>query len=54
MLDPSRNMSKYRQLLKSDFIQPPIIPFFPLCQKDLTFIKEPNDSIVEGLVRTIK
>lgn len=43
-------MSKYRQLLKSDFIIPPIIPFFPLCQKDLTFIKEPNDSIVEGLV----
>jgi Rap guanine nucleotide exchange factor 2 len=43
-------MLKYRQMLKGDFIQPPIIPFFPLCQKDLTFIKEPNDSIVEGLV----
>ena len=49
-LDPTRNMLKYRQMLKGDFIQPPIIPFFPLCQKDLTFIKEPNDSIVEGLV----
>lgn len=26
------------------------IPFFPLCQKDLTFIQEPGETITDGLI----
>ncbi|XP_022902879.1 rap guanine nucleotide exchange factor 6 isoform X4 [Onthophagus taurus] len=48
LMDPSRNMSKYRQLVSSD--QPPIIPFYPVVKKDLTFIHLGNDSKVENLV----
>ncbi|XP_052266467.1 rap guanine nucleotide exchange factor 6-like isoform X4 [Dreissena polymorpha] len=50
LLDPSRNMSKYRNLLSSPFVQPPMLPFFPVVSKDLTFIDLGNDSKVEGLV----
>ncbi|XP_076227228.1 rap guanine nucleotide exchange factor 2 isoform X8 [Nomia melanderi] len=50
LMDPSRNMSKYRQLVASEQTQPPIIPFYPVVKKDLTFIHLGNDSIVEGLV----
>nr|CAD7197142.1 unnamed protein product [Timema douglasi] len=40
LMDPSRNMSKYRQL----------IPFYPVVKKDLTFIHLGNDSKVEDLI----
>ncbi|XP_024938067.1 rap guanine nucleotide exchange factor 2 isoform X6 [Cephus cinctus] len=50
LMDPSRNMSKYRQLVASEQTQPPIIPFYPVVKKDLTFIHLGNDSRVEGLV----
>ncbi|KAJ1521489.1 hypothetical protein ONE63_003154 [Megalurothrips usitatus] len=50
LMDPSRNMSKYRQLVSSEQAQPPIIPFYPVVKKDLTFINLGNDSKVEGLV----
>ncbi|XP_065348320.1 rap guanine nucleotide exchange factor 2 isoform X2 [Cloeon dipterum] len=50
LMDPSRNMSKYRQLISSEQSQPPVIPFYPVVKKDLTFIKLGNDSKVEGLV----
>ncbi|XP_060559631.1 rap guanine nucleotide exchange factor 6-like isoform X10 [Ruditapes philippinarum] len=50
LMDPSRNMSKYRNLLSSQFVQPPTIPFFPVVNKDLTFIDLGNDSKVDGLV----
>ncbi|XP_067008888.1 rap guanine nucleotide exchange factor 2 [Anabrus simplex] len=50
LMDPSRNMSKYRQLISSEQSQPPIIPFYPVVKKDLTFIHLGNDSRVEGLV----
>ncbi|XP_059489426.1 rap guanine nucleotide exchange factor 2 isoform X2 [Neocloeon triangulifer] len=50
LMDPSRNMSKYRQLINSEQSQPPVIPFYPVVKKDLTFIKLGNDSKVEGLV----
>ncbi|XP_023318481.1 rap guanine nucleotide exchange factor 2-like isoform X13 [Trichogramma pretiosum] len=51
LMDPSRNMSKYRQLVASEQTQPaPIIPFYPVVKKDLTFIHLGNDSEVEGLV----
>ncbi|XP_076440019.1 rap guanine nucleotide exchange factor 2-like [Babylonia areolata] len=50
LMDPSRNMAKYRNLLNSEHIQPPVIPIFPVVKKDLTFIHLGNDSYVEGLV----
>jgi hypothetical protein len=50
LLDPSFNMDKYRQLLRNETIQPPIIPFFPICQKDLYFIKELGETNIQGLV----
>nr|XP_018902577.1 PREDICTED: rap guanine nucleotide exchange factor 2 isoform X3 [Bemisia tabaci] len=50
LMDPSRNMSKYRQLISSEQTQPPIIPFYPVVKKDLTFIHLGNDSRVEGLI----
>ncbi|XP_075217382.1 PDZ domain-containing guanine nucleotide exchange factor isoform X2 [Lycorma delicatula] len=50
LMDPSRNMSKYRQLISSEQSQPPIIPFYPVVKKDLTFIHLGNDSRVEGLI----
>ncbi|XP_072745032.1 rap guanine nucleotide exchange factor 2 isoform X6 [Anoplolepis gracilipes] len=50
LMDPSRNMSKYRQLVASEQTQPPIIPFYPVVKKDLTFTHLGNDTRVEGLV----
>ncbi|KAL4239412.1 hypothetical protein ACF0H5_000227 [Mactra antiquata] len=50
LMDPSRNMSKYRNLLSCQFVQPPMLPFFPVVNKDLTFIDLGNDSCVEELV----
>jgi Rap guanine nucleotide exchange factor 2 len=50
LLDPSFNMVKYRQLVKSESIQPPIIPFFPICQKDLYFIKEFGETQIDGMI----
>ncbi|XP_058049634.1 rap guanine nucleotide exchange factor 2 isoform X4 [Ahaetulla prasina] len=50
LFDPSRNMAKYRNVLNSQNLQPPIIPLFPVIKKDLTFLHEGNDSKVEGLV----
>lgn len=40
LFDPSRNMAKYRNLLNSQNLQPPIIPLFPVIKKDLTFLHE--------------
>ncbi|KAM6970037.1 rap guanine nucleotide exchange factor 6 [Aplochiton taeniatus] len=50
MFDPSRNMAKYRNILSSQSMHPPIIPLFPVVKKDLTFLHEGNDSNVDGLV----
>ncbi|XP_054743010.1 rap guanine nucleotide exchange factor 2 isoform X2 [Anastrepha obliqua] len=51
LMDPSRNMSKYRQLVSSELLaQHPIIPFYPIVKKDLTFIHLGNDTRVEGLI----
>lgn len=50
-MDPSRNMSKYRQLVLTELIdQQPIIPFYPIVKKDLTFIHLGNDTYVESLI----
>ncbi|KAK6187380.1 hypothetical protein SNE40_005425 [Patella caerulea] len=50
LMDPSRNMAKYRNLIMSDHVQSPMLPFFPVVKKDLTFIELGNDSEVEGLI----
>lgn len=51
LMDPSRNMSKYRQLVAAEMLsQHPIIPFYPVVKKDLTFIHLGNDTKVENLV----
>ncbi|XP_069123814.1 rap guanine nucleotide exchange factor 6-like isoform X8 [Argopecten irradians] len=50
LMDPSRNMSKYRNLISSDNCQSPMLPFFPVVKKDLTFIHLANDSYVDSLV----
>ncbi|KAG8191865.1 hypothetical protein JTE90_019800 [Oedothorax gibbosus] len=50
LMDPSRNMCKYRNLLNSEHTQPPIIPFYPVVKKDLTFIHLGNDTFVDSLV----
>lgn len=51
LMDPSRNMSKYRQLISTEMNeQHPIIPFYPIVKKDLTFIHEGNRTHVESMV----
>ncbi|XP_022246938.1 rap guanine nucleotide exchange factor 6-like isoform X4 [Limulus polyphemus] len=50
LMDPSRNMCKYRTLISSEHTHPPMIPFYPVVKKDLTFIHLGNDTKVEGLV----
>merc|ERR1712241_711029 len=50
LMDPSRNMSRYRNLVNGEDVQPPIVPFYPVVKKDLTFIHLANDTSVDGLV----
>ena len=50
LMDPSRNMSRYRNLINADNVQPPIIPFYPVVKKDLTFIHLGNHSKVDGMI----
>ena len=50
LMDPSRNMSRYRNLVNGDDVQPPVIPFYPVVKKDLTFIHLANDRVIDGLV----
>lgn len=51
LMDPSRNMSKYRQLVVMELVQKrSIIPFYPVVKKDLTFIHLGNDSRIDGLI----
>lgn len=50
LMDPSRNMSKYRQLVTTEQCRSPVIPFYPVVKKDLTFIHLGNDTKVDGMV----
>uniref|UniRef100_A0A915JDW7 Uncharacterized protein n=1 Tax=Romanomermis culicivorax TaxID=13658 RepID=A0A915JDW7_ROMCU len=50
LLDPSRNMSKYRQHLIQTSCEPPVIPLFPVVRKDLYFIHECNATFCDGLI----
>ena len=48
IMDPSRNMCRYRTLVTR--LHPPLIPFYPVVHKDLSFIHFGNDTLVDGLV----
>lgn len=48
LMDPSRNMCRYRTLVTR--LHPPLIPFYPVVHKDLSFIHFGNDTLVDGLV----
>ncbi|KAJ3064993.1 Rap guanine nucleotide exchange factor 2 [Podochytrium sp. JEL0797] len=48
IIDPSRNMKNYRDLLIKAV--PPIVPFLPIYLKDLTFMNDGNAKIVEGMI----
>ena len=50
LMDPSRNMSRYRNLVNGEDVQPPIVPFYPVVKKDLTFIHLANDTKIDELV----
>eukprot|EP00051_Salpingoeca_urceolata_P031167 m.10573 g.10573 ORF g.10573 m.10573 type:complete len:1495 (+) comp3816_c1_seq1:325-4809(+) len=50
LMDPSRNMARYRNMLQHAVEQPPLVPFFPLLMKDLAFMHEGNKSKIDGLV----
>ena len=47
-MTPFHNMAKYRELLRTS--SPPLIPFFPITKKDLTFLYDGNETQVGGLV----
>ena len=47
-MDPTRNFVKYRYLLKVS--DQPLIPYFPVAKKGLTFFYLGNDSMVENMV----
>ena len=48
LMNPSHNMFNYRRLLKP--AKAPIIPFFPVLKKDITFLYLGNNNKVDGLV----
>ncbi|VDK71703.1 unnamed protein product, partial [Onchocerca ochengi] len=50
LVDPSRNMSKYRQHLAIVSQEPPVIPIYPVLKKDLTFSHEGNPTYCEKLI----
>ncbi len=39
-MDPTRNMQRYRNLFHTACHAPPVVPFFALFMKDLTFMRE--------------
>jgi len=48
LMNPGRNMGKYRRLLADG--QTPMIPFYPIVRKDLTFIDLGNSTTMDNLV----
>uniref|UniRef100_A0A914ZP81 Rap guanine nucleotide exchange factor 2 n=2 Tax=Parascaris univalens TaxID=6257 RepID=A0A914ZP81_PARUN len=50
LVDPSRNMSKYRQHLSEVSHEPPVVPMYPVLKKDLTFSHEGNPTYCGKLV----
>ena len=47
-MNPFHNMAKYRELQR--ITSPPLVPFFPIIKKDLTFLYDGNETQVDGLV----
>ena len=47
-MNPFHNMYRYRELQRNT--KPPLIPFFPIIKKDLTFLYDGNDSKINGLI----
>ena len=54
LMDPSRNMAKYRALLEMAKQTPPWVPFFPMVMKDITFLYDGNKNSKDGLVNVDK
>uniref|UniRef100_A0A914CBY5 Rap guanine nucleotide exchange factor n=1 Tax=Acrobeloides nanus TaxID=290746 RepID=A0A914CBY5_9BILA len=50
LIDPSRNMSKYRQHLATVALDPPVVPIYPVLRKDLIFSHEANPTYCDKLV----
>lgn len=50
LMDPTRNMSRYRVLVYGKAACMPLLPFFPVIKKDLMFMYLGNDSVVNSLV----
>ena len=50
VLDPSRNMSRYRNLLSAYKGSSPVIPIFPIFMKDLTVYHLGNESKIDNLI----
>uniref|UniRef100_A0A914GUX5 Rap guanine nucleotide exchange factor 2 n=1 Tax=Globodera rostochiensis TaxID=31243 RepID=A0A914GUX5_GLORO len=48
LMDPSRNMSRYRQHLAQFAQDPPVIPIYPILRKDLIFAHEANPTFCNG------
>jgi Rap guanine nucleotide exchange factor 2 len=54
IMDPSRNFSRYRNLIKCESTRPPLIPIYPMVSKDLAFVDIGNKTRVEGLINMEK
>ncbi|MFH4975287.1 hypothetical protein AB6A40_001996 [Gnathostoma spinigerum] len=50
LIDPSRNMSRYRQHLSLVSQDPPVLPMYPVLKKDLTFAHEGNPTYCDKLI----
>ncbi|XP_062520302.1 rap guanine nucleotide exchange factor 6-like isoform X2 [Corticium candelabrum] len=50
LMDPTRNMSRYRAVVYGAAACPPLLPFFPVIKKDLMFMYLGNDSVVDSLI----
>jgi len=48
LMDPSMNFRRYRNLING--ARPPIIPVYPMVNKDLTFIHLGNETYVDDLI----
>eukprot|EP00160_Parvularia_atlantis_P005131 Unigene1437_Nuclearia_a/m.4524 Unigene1437_Nuclearia_a/g.4524 ORF Unigene1437_Nuclearia_a/g.4524 Unigene1437_Nuclearia_a/m.4524 type:complete len:658 (+) Unigene1437_Nuclearia_a:206-2179(+) len=52
LMDPMSNMKVYREVL--DRSRPPMVPFFPIATRELLYIHERNETIVDDLVNLKK
>ncbi len=50
IMDPSMNFRKYRNLISNASSRPPLIPIYPMVNKDLAFIHLGNETRVDGMV----